>query len=51
MRMKLLDADIKQTLPKVVMVDVAYLSYLHDFDNRVSLQKDRLYVGLAVHLL
>ena len=32
------------------MVDSAYLSYLHGFDSRVSLKKDRPYVGLAVRI-
>ena len=30
------------------MVDKNYLSYLHEFDSRVSLKKDRPYVGLSV---
>ena len=50
MRMRLLDFDIKQTSPKIVMVDATYLSYLHGFDSRVSLKKDRPYVGLAVRI-
>ena len=32
------------------MVDSSYLAYLHGFDNRVSLKKDRPYVGLAVRI-
>ena len=48
--MGILDLDIKQTSPKIVMVDSAYLSYLHGFDSRVSLKKDRPYVGLAVRI-
>ncbi len=48
--MNLLDSDIKQTSPKIVMVDSNYLAYLHGFDNRVSLKKDRPYVGLAVRI-
>ncbi|MCI6797936.1 MAG: type III toxin-antitoxin system ToxN/AbiQ family toxin [Spirochaetia bacterium] len=48
--MGILDSDIKQTSPKIVMVDSAYLSYLHGFDSRVSLKKDRPYVGLAVRI-
>ena len=48
--MSIFDSDIKQTSPKIVMVDSAYLSYLHEFDSRVSLKKDRPYVGLAVRI-
>ncbi|MDD6487254.1 MAG: type III toxin-antitoxin system ToxN/AbiQ family toxin [Spirochaetales bacterium] len=48
--MALLDSDIKQTSPKIVIVDSKYLAYLHEFDNRVSLKKDRPYVGLSVRI-
>lgn len=48
--MELLNSDIKQTSPKIVIVDKNYLSYLHGFDSRVSLKKDRPYVGLSVQI-
>lgn len=48
--MKVFDADISKTSPKIVMVDKNYLSYLHGFDSRVSLKKDRPYVGLSVQI-
>lgn len=48
--MKDFDTDIKQTSPKIVMVDKEYLTYLHVHDNRVSLKKDRPYVGLSVRI-
>lgn len=48
--MKLLDSDIKRTSPKIVSVDSNYLSYIHGFDSRVRLKKDRPYVGLAVRI-
>ena len=48
--MSLLDQDIKYTSPQIVIVDKEYLQYLHSFDNRVSLKKDRPYVGLAVQI-
>ena len=48
--MKNFDTDIKQTSPKIVMVDKEYLTYLHVHDNRVSLKKDRPYVGLSVRI-
>ena len=48
--MGILDSDIKQTSPKIVMVDSAYLSYLHGFDSRERIKKDRPYVGLAVRI-
>lgn len=48
--MKDFDTDIKQTSPKIVMVDKEYLTYLHIHDNRVSLKKDRPYVGLSVRI-
>ena len=48
--MAILDSDIKQTSPKIVIVDKNYLSYLHGFDSRVSLKKDRPYVGLSVQI-
>lgn len=46
--MKIFDSDISKTSPKIVTVDKKYLSYLHGFDSRVSLKKDRPYVGLSV---
>ena len=48
--MTLLDNDIKYTSPQIVIVNSEYLQYLHSFDNRVSLKKDRPYVGLAVQI-
>ena len=48
--MKVFDADISKTSPKIVMVDKNYLAYLHGFDSRVSLKKDRPYVGLSVQI-
>ena len=48
--MKDFDTDIKQTSPKIVIVDKEYLTYLHVHDNRVSLKKDRPYVGLSVRI-
>lgn len=48
--MKVFDTDISKTSPKIVMVDKNYLSYLHGFDSRVSLKKDRPYVGLSVQI-
>ncbi|MBO4509146.1 MAG: type III toxin-antitoxin system ToxN/AbiQ family toxin [Spirochaetaceae bacterium] len=48
--MAILDSDIKQTSPKIVIVDSKYLAYLYRFDSRVSLKKDRPYVGLAVRI-
>ena len=48
--MKILDSDISKTSPKIVIVEKTYLSYLHKFDNRVSLKNDRPYVGLSVQI-
>ena len=48
--MAILDSDISTTSPKIVMVDKTYLSYLYGFDRRVSLKKDRPYVGLSVRI-
>lgn len=48
--MKILDSDIGKTSPKIVIVEKTYLSYLHKFDNRVSLKNDRPYVGLSVQI-
>ena len=48
--MAILDSDISKTSPKIVMVDKTYLSYLYGFDRRVSLKKDRPYVGLSVRI-
>ena len=49
-KMHILDSDIRKTSPKIVEVDADYLAYLRGFDSRVSLKKDRPYVGLAVRI-
>lgn len=46
--MKLLNSDINQTHPTMVQIDANYLAYLHTVESKVSLKKDRLFVGLAV---
>ena len=48
--MSIFDSDIKKTSPQIVIVNSDYLAYLHEFDSRVSLKKDRPYVGLAVRI-
>ena len=46
--MKLLNSDINQTHPTMVQIDANYLAYLHTVESKVSLKKDRPFVGLAV---
>ena len=48
--MVILNSDIKQTSPTLVMVDSAYILYLQGVDCRVSLKKGRPYVGLSVRI-
>lgn len=48
--MKLLNSDINTTSPVLVQIDAAYLAYLHSFEPKVSLKKDRPFVGLAVRI-
>jgi len=48
--MVIFNSDIKQTSPTIVTVDSAYILYLQGFDGRVSLKKDRPYVGLSVRI-
>ena len=45
--MKLLNSDIHQTHPIMVQIDANYLAYLHTVESKVSLKKDRPFVGLA----
>ena len=48
--MVILNSDIKQTSPTLVMVDSAYILYLQGVDCCVSLKKGRPYVGLSVRI-
>ena len=48
--MILLEEDLKKTTPRLCKVDSGLLKYLHKCDHRVSVKKERVFVGLAVYI-